>query len=431
MNKHFISIVTMMIAVAVISAADVSAQNLKELLPELLQTHDLIKAYQERHTMAEHLLRQKTADYHPSLNLSTDAGYQAMEREYLKDTDMWRAYFNLRGTQLITDFGLTSDTIGKSQVVLDRSEHEFETVKQQALIQGITAYIGVIRSRKRLKYARDSEKNIKKQTNMEDARLKKGAGLASDVLQAKAYLARAQALRVRYLGAEINSRSRFHSVFKKNLSAADSQNMRLPALPSDQLPASLEEALRRAREHNPRILMEKLGAEIAQKELGIRKAVSRPKLQLFAEATLRENDDGNEGYKNDISAGAELTFNLYHGGGDRAAIRAATSNLSAAKSDINNTRRLIEEEVRIAWQNLITLGETVAVRDNQSEIIAAFLKLARRERKIGTRSLLDVLNGEVTYINAVSDAIAAKADERTAAFNLLYTIGELQPDMFD
>ncbi|MCP4581726.1 MAG: hypothetical protein GY839_08900, partial [candidate division Zixibacteria bacterium] len=47
-----------------------------------------------------------------------------------------------------------------------------------------------------------------------------------------------------------------------------------------------------------------------------------------------------------------------------------------------------------------------------------------------TRSLLDVLNGEVTYINAISDTIAATADERIAAFNLLYTIGELKADMF-
>ncbi len=431
MNKKFYSVVTTMIAVGVISIANVNAQNLKVLLPELLQTHDLIKVYQERKTMAKHLLRQKTADYYPSLNLNTDAGYQAMEREYLQsETDMWRAYFNLRATQLITDFGLTSDTIGKSKAILERSEHEFETVKQQVLIEGVSAYIDIIRSRERLKYAWDSEKNIKKQTSMEDARVRKGAGLPSDVLQAKAYLARAQALRVRYQGDESKARSRFQSVFKKNLSAADSQSFRLPLVPSDLLPASLEDAIRRALEHNPRILMEKLDTAVAQKELGIRKSVNYPKLRLFAETTLRENDDGNEGYKNDVSAGAELKFNLYRGGGDRAAIQAAAANLAAAKSDIANTRRLIEEEVRIAWQNLITLDETVKVRENQTDIIAAFLKLARQERKIGTRSLLDVLNGEVTHINAVSDAIAAKADERTAAFNLLYTIGELKSDMF-
>ncbi len=211
MNRKFYLVVLTVITVAAISIANVNAQDLKALLPELLQTHDLIKVYQERKTMAEHLLRQKRADYYPLLNLNTDGGYQAMEREYFRDTDMWRAYFNLRATQLITDFGLTTNTIGKSQVVLERSEHELETVKQQVLIEGVSAYIDVIRSRERLKYARDSENNIKKQTRMEDARVQKGAGLPSDVLQAKAYLARSQALRVHFQGTESNSRSHFQS----------------------------------------------------------------------------------------------------------------------------------------------------------------------------------------------------------------------------
>ena len=406
------------------------AQNLKTLLPDLLETHDLIKAYQARKTMATHLLRQKTADYYPALNIDTDAGYQTMQREFADDTDMWRAYFNLHATQLITDFGLTSGVIGKAQVVLDRSEHGLETIKQQVLIEGITAYINIVRSRERLKYAWESENNIKKQTKMEDALVRKGAGLRSDVLQAKAYLARAQALRVRAQGAAVNARSRFHSVFKKSLTEADALTFELPVLTPGLLPSSLEEAVKRALENNPRILTEKLDAQVAEKELHIRKAMNYPRLQLFAASTLREDDDGTKGYKNDLSTGAELKFNLYRGGGDRAAIQAAAANLSAADSDIADTRRLIEEEVQIAWQNLITLGETVRVRDNQSAIVAAFLELARQERKIGTRSLLDVLNGEVTYINSLSDAIAARADERIAVYNLLYTIGELEADMF-
>lgn len=430
MNMKLFRFTSMMILLVMVSIGDVNSQTLQTLLPELLETHDLIKAYEERKRMAEHLLRQKRADYLPLVNLNTDGGYQAMEREYLQDTDLWRYYFNIRATQLITDFGMTSETIDKARVVLDRSDHELETILQQTLIDGVSAYIEVIRTRERLKYAWDSEKNIKKQTQMEDAMVQKGAGLPSDVLQAKAYLARAQALRVRYQGAKQNALSRFNSVYKKELSEADIQDFRLPPLPNEFLPTSLEDALERALDHNPRILMEKLNAAVAQKELNIRKTANYPKLQLFAETSLRDNDDGAEGYKNDVSAGAELKFNLFRGGGDRAAIRAASANLAASRSDMDHLRLQIEEEVREAWQNLITLGETVELRENQTNIIAAFLKLARQERKIGTRSLLDVLNGEVTYINAVSDAIAARADERTAAYNLFFTMGELRADMF-
>jgi adhesin transport system outer membrane protein len=45
---------------------------------------------------------------------------------------------------------------------------------------------------------------------------------------------------------------------------------------------------------------------------------------------------------------------------------------------------------------------------NQAQISGNFLDLARKERELGRRSLLDLLNGEVALINAQSDAAAAR-----------------------
>ena len=42
--------------------------------------------------------------------------------------------------------------------------------------------------------------------------------------------------------------------------------------------------------------------------------------------------------------------------------------------------------------------------------------MARKERELGRRSLLDLLNGEVALINAQSDAAAARVDEVIAAY---------------
>ena len=401
------------------------AENFDVLLADLLARHDLIRAFQKKRDAATFLLRQSQADYYPSVDLNADSGYQAMKREYGTDTDFWRTYAKMRATQLVTDFGYTSGAIEKSAVILKRTEHELETVKQQVLIEGITAYINIVRTRERLKYALQSENNIKKQAQMEDAMVRKGAGLTSDVLQAKAYLARAQALRVRMEGREAASRNRFHTVFKKNLSDEHIRHFEFPSAPYDRVPLTLEAAMHRAMINNPQIKLEKLDAAISQKELDIRQAVNYPRLQLFAQGTMRDNDDGIEGYKNDLAVGAELKFNLYRGGGDRAAIQAALANLSSTGRELANTRQIIEEEVRNAWQHLKTLQETVNVRENQTAIIAEFLERARKERKLGTRSLLDVLNGETTHIQALSDLISAQADQVIAAFNLLYALGEL------
>ena len=401
------------------------AENLDALLADLLTHHDRIRAFEARRDAAAFLLRQSQADYYPSVDLNADSGYQEMKREYGADTELWRTYAKMRATQLVTDFGYTSGAIEKSKVFLKRAEHELETVQQQVLIEGITAYIDIVRTRERLKYAWQSENNIKKQARMEDAMVRKGAGVTSDVLQAKAYLARAQALRVQMEGRAANSRSHFRAVFKKSLSDKDIRRFEFPAAPNDRLPLTLEAAIHRAMMNNPQIKLEKLDIDIAQKELDIRQAMNYPRLQLFAQGTMRDNDDGIEGYKNDLAVGAELKFNLYRGGGDRAAIRSALANLSSSGKELANTRHIIEEKVQNAWQHLLTLKETVLVRKNQTAIIAEFLARARKERKLGVRSLLDVLNGETTHIMAISDHIAAQADKIVAAFNLLYALGEL------
>lgn len=48
---------------------------------------------------------------------------------------------------------------------------------------------------------------------------------------------------------------------------------------------------------------------------------------------------------------------------------------------------------------------------------------------MGRRSLLDILNGEVSLLNAQSDATVARIDEVIAAYRLLRAVGRLSPSI--
>ncbi len=67
----------------------------------------------------------------------------------------------------------------------------------------------------------------------------------------------------------------------------------------------------------------------------------------------------------------------------------------------------------------------------QAELTAAFLELARKERMLGNRSLLEVLNGETSLINAKSDSYASRIDTSLAAFSLLEITGVLSLELFN
>ncbi len=80
---------------------------------------------------------------------------------------------------------------------------------------------------------------------------------------------------------------------------------------------------------------------------------------------------------------------------------------------------------------MATLTQREELLNQQADILKEFLELAKKERKMGTRSLLDVLNGEVNYITALGSAIAAGEDTKIAAYTLLFTMGGISEQLFD
>ena len=110
----------------------------------------------------------------------------------------------------------------------------------------------------------------------------------------------------------------------------------------------------------------------------------------------------------------------------------AVNSLRASKNDVTgavgryvDAKGKVEQQVRDAWDKLNTDRENAALLRNQADISAEFLELARKERKLGKRSLLDVLNGETSLVNAESEATSAERDVDIAAFTLLAVMGRL------
>ena len=97
-----------------------------------------------------------------------------------------------------------------------QAEAGLNAARQDILLRAIVAYLNILRAQGVLKFAVRSEANIKRQTELENARVERGAGLSTDVLQAKQQLAGAQARRVRARGALAVARNSYKTVFGFN-----------------------------------------------------------------------------------------------------------------------------------------------------------------------------------------------------------------------
>ncbi len=404
---------------------------LTSLLENVLQTHEDIKKFESQVEGARAQHRKTRGLYYPTLDLRADGGRERIDREFGSDTVMNRYDASLRSNQLITDFGKTRNMIDRSMLFIEQAEARLASKRQQVLQEGILAYINMIKARDRLKSARRSENRIKQLTGIEKTLVEKKAGLSSDLLQVKSQLAGAMALRVQAEGDLSIAKNRFQAVFFHTPDSTEIEQLTDIPFPHNQLPVTLEDAVSLAQKQNPELLITLYDTQLAQKDIDIARTAFYPQLNLFAEARGTDNDDGIEGYKNELSAGMEFRYNLFRGGADQAELTSALANKQAASYYTRYVQRIIREQVSNSWEQLSILRHRAELLKQQADIVENFLLLAKKERKMGTRSLLDVLNGEVNHINASAAAIAANQDTKIAAFNLFFAMGNIGIDLLE
>ena len=405
---------------------------IQQYLPELLETHQRIKAAQSKREAVDSLLKQSKADYLPSVDFLSEYGYEDIHKEYGLDTDFSdKSYNRLRASQLLWDFGATSGKVEKSRNSVSQITFEEESVRQEVLLEGILACVNIIKERDRLSYAKRSESNIKNQTGIEEILLEKGAGLRSDVLQAQSQLAGAMALRTEVEGELAIAKNRFRTVFGKTIQENDVNGLELTASYRNLVPASQKDSINMALETNPALKAKALDRNIADSEIDARKAAYYPRFELIGQGKYRYNDDGLPGERTDAFLGLGITYNLFRGGGDKAAVEAAVAERSSFAQQFEEKKNLIIEQVSNSWQTLVTAEAKREILANQAMIAIRFLELARKEREMGNRTLLEVLSAEVEYYRAMSNTAAAQAEANGAIFSLMKAIGILKLDLLN
>ena len=180
---------------------------------------------------------------------------------------------------------------------------------------------------------------------------------------------------------------------------------------------------------NPKLRASDMGAAIALETINSTKSSSfYPKFDVIASTLYKHNAGGAIGHQEDRSLKVQMSFPFNLGFTAINTLKAAKNDATSASLKVGETRDLIEQLVRDSWANLKTARSTRWFLRNQATISSEFLELARKERKLGNRSLLDVLNGETALINAQSDASSAEVDVIIARFTLINALGRLNPN---
>ena len=382
-----------------------NAEPLSELIPSLLKKDDLVNAARADMTAARERIRVELGGWFPQLNIDAQYGYERQIQPGA-DTRAPSRQLDVSVTQLLWDFGETNAAVRSASMFLDQSNANLTAAIQNRLRQAVTAYINMSKNYDVLEFAKKSVTNIKKQAALETAKVKRGSGKSTDVLQAKSQLAGAQARQVRAKGDLKTARNAYREVFQRDPPVY--KELVIPAFPAGLLPTQVKEAIAIALESNPQLQAAHFASLVAKENASRTKADQFfPRFQAVVQSKLARDFGGVLGGEQDFLSMVQLIYPFNLGFTAVNSLRASKKDATAANRRYVDAKGKVEQQVRDAWDRLNTNRENAALLHNQADLAAEFLALARKERKLGKRSLLDVLNGETNLVNAESDAASA------------------------
>jgi len=331
---------------------------------------------------------------------------------------------------LFNGFRTRNSVRGAESGVLS-SRETLRSTEQDTLFDAATVYMDVLRDTALLNLERNNVEVLEEQLRQTQDRFNVGEVTRTDVAQAEAALARAQA---RVSQAEANLRASIG--FYRQVVGVEPRSL-APGRPLDRLvPRSIEAALRLGQEEHPALKAALHAVDVAELQVRVTEGELYPTLDVRGSANRRSNRTlaaagfpaGGAPDNSDTlqaSVAAELVVPIYEGGQVYSRVRQAKETAGQRRLEADSIRDQVRADVVFRWgQYEAARAQIVA---GQAEVEAAETALAgvREEARVGQRTTLDVLNAQQTLLNARVNLITAQRDRVVASYAVVRATGRL------
>lgn len=329
--------------------------------------------------------------------------------------------WGLVATQPLYSGGLVSAQIEAARSRLDAARETEVATEQQLLFAASSAWLDVKRDRAVIDLNQRNAETLAQALGDSRKRLAAGEATKTDVAQAEARLAEAQASLERARATAAVSSAAFERVVG---TAPDE----LPGdWPQPAVPTSLADALA-VSAATPAVRAAEADARAAQAQISAERAGHLPKLSLEGEAN--DADDSTFTYDRQTYWSVQLkaTLPIYAGGAVSSRVSAARATADAAQATADDTRRAAQQAIAEAWTLYRAADQVITAY--QAEVTASELALdsVRRELEVGTRTTLDLLDAQRDLLAATVNLAGSRHDRSLAALQLLGATGRLTLD---
>lgn len=328
-------------------------------------------------------------------------------------------FYNGIGAQwLVYDGGSAKLNKQAAQETVLATRQSLVAVEQQILFRAVTAYMNVLLYTENVSLRENNVRVLQEELRASQDRFEVGEVTRTDVALAESRLAAARSNLAEARGLLVAGQAEY-----TNAVGHDPGTL-AGAPPLPERPATIAEAQTIASRTHPSVLAGQ--HQVSAAELGVMasKRSFGPSATLNADVDLTEFS-GSNAYSRGSGISLDFSQTIYQGGGLSAAYRKTIATRDSIRANLLTIQRDVDQNVANAFVRLETARASLVATAEQVRAARVAFEGIREEATLGARTTLDVLTAEQDLLDALTAQISAKAEESTAAYQLVSAQGLL------
>jgi len=406
------------------SAAD-AANNVHDAVIQAIEYNPDVQASWHTFKSSAYQVREARAGYLPSVDLAATVGNESRDFDTRDRYNTAQAQVSL--TQMLFDGFRTSGQVDHLEGGRLTRYYELLNSVESTGFEAVRAFEDVSRERALVALARDNYTKHQDVFAQIESRVTSGVGRKVDLEQVAGRLALAE-------NNLLTEAANLHDVTARYLRVVGNlpaKDLTPSKLADTKLPANIRDTLRLAYEGNPGFHASIKNIAAAKANTTVERSGYYPKAELRARQNISRNSNGFDDqidpkrYGEDNAIELSLTYNLYKGGGTRAAVRRSLEDVNEAKDLRDKACVDLRQTTQIAFNDSLRLKEQLASLA-QHRLSSDKVRVAYSEQfKIGQRTLLDMLDAENEYFEASRAYVTGMSTLNVAHARTLLSMGSL------
>jgi len=413
------------IAALLAGALGARAETLEEALVSAYNTNPQILAERSNVSAVDEGVPQALAGWRPTVQFTGSAGFERLENQPPAPPSapptltIQPKTVDVNVTQPIYQGGGTVAKTAAAEQAVEAERARNAALESTIFFDVVQSYFDVLRDQATVNLNINNEQVLRRQLEATEDQFRVGSLTRTDVAQAEARLAAARASRQQAEGTLASDRANF-----ARFVGHAPQNLEQPEL-HPVLPQTRDDALRLAATKNPNVLAAVFNEEAARSTVTATRAQLLPSLNLVTDVNRAQETVSNGRETTTGSVVFRVTMPLYEGGQIYSQTRQAEEKVAQSLGLTDDARLAAVQAATQAWETIQSARASTFSLQSTISADQVALEGVRQEQRVGSRTILDVLNQQQELFSDQVSLVDAQHDLAVAEFNLAQQIGAL------